>query len=239
MVREVQQAAHVTEGTDPSPKWKWISGKVSISAVWSWRKKKTWGQSTWENDDSITRRLLFLSFMRRGSVCVAHPGHVTGVAEEMRVQGEALRAGLVGEPLTALLGGREVRGQSPGRFRTKVRWRTEGWMFGKITHLTLVALEVIVFVHRHDPEDLLAALRHKVDTSGFVLTHVKEIKRVIVCRLDNTNSPLWVGSVVNRQHTSGQKSCKRTGEFIYSWVTSLRDAGRERDNLPAAEHLNA
>lgn len=29
------------------------------------------------------------------------------------------------------------------------------------THLTLVALEVIILVHRHDPEDLFTALRHK------------------------------------------------------------------------------
>lgn len=33
----------------------------------------------------------------------AHSAHVTGVAEEMRVQREALRAGLIGELLTTLL----------------------------------------------------------------------------------------------------------------------------------------
>lgn len=30
-----------------------------------------------------------------------------------------------------------------------------------VTHLTVVALEVIVLVHRHDPEDLFTALRHR------------------------------------------------------------------------------
>lgn len=41
-------------------------------------------------------------------MCGAQSAHVTGVAEEMRVQGEALRAGLIGELLTTLLrGGRE------------------------------------------------------------------------------------------------------------------------------------
>lgn len=36
-------------------------------------------------------------------MCGAHSAHVTGVAEEMRVQREALRAGLIGELLTTLL----------------------------------------------------------------------------------------------------------------------------------------
>lgn len=31
----------------------------------------------------------------------------------------------------------------------------------KITHLTVVALKVIVLVHRHDPEDLFTPLRHQ------------------------------------------------------------------------------
>lgn len=30
-----------------------------------------------------------------------------------------------------------------------------------MAHLTVVALKVIVLVHRHDPEDLFTALRHK------------------------------------------------------------------------------
>lgn len=38
-----------------------------------------------------------------GAVCGAHSAHVTAVAEEMGVQGEALRAGLIGELLPALL----------------------------------------------------------------------------------------------------------------------------------------
>lgn len=37
-------------------------------------------------------------------MCATHSAHVTGVAEEMRVQREALRAGLIGELLAALLG---------------------------------------------------------------------------------------------------------------------------------------
>lgn len=37
------------------------------------------------------------------SVCGVHSAHVTGVAEEVRVQRVALRAGLVGELLAALL----------------------------------------------------------------------------------------------------------------------------------------
>lgn len=39
----------------------------------------------------------------RKVLCGARSGHVTGVAEEVRVQGEALRAGLIGELLAALL----------------------------------------------------------------------------------------------------------------------------------------
>lgn len=38
-----------------------------------------------------------------GSVRGAHSAHVTRVAEEMGVQGEALRAGLIGQLLAALL----------------------------------------------------------------------------------------------------------------------------------------
>lgn len=41
--------------------------------------------------------------VRGNVVCGAHSAHVTGVAEEMRVQREALRAGLIGELLTTLL----------------------------------------------------------------------------------------------------------------------------------------
>lgn len=39
------------------------------------------------------------------SVCGVHSAHVTGVAEEVRVQREALSAGLVGELFAALLQG--------------------------------------------------------------------------------------------------------------------------------------
>lgn len=39
----------------------------------------------------------------RNVLCGAHSVHVTGVAEEVSVQGEALRAGLIGELLAALL----------------------------------------------------------------------------------------------------------------------------------------
>lgn len=41
--------------------------------------------------------------VRGNVVCGARSAHVTGVAEEMGVQGEALRAGLIGELLAALL----------------------------------------------------------------------------------------------------------------------------------------
>lgn len=82
----------------------------------------------------------------------------------MRVQGEALRAGLIGEPLSTLLGG--GRG---GEMRLGMLIEEDGAKLrGEyLTHLTLVALEVIVLVHGHDPEDLLAALRHTADKSGF------------------------------------------------------------------------
>ena len=62
----------------------------------------------------------------------AHSAHVTGVAEEVSVQGEALRAGLIREPLSTPLRkkedadrernintGSEVR--NPGCFTLKVR----------------------------------------------------------------------------------------------------------------------
>lgn len=38
-------------------------------------------------------------------MCGAHSVHVAGMAEEMGVQGETLRAGLIGELLSTLLGG--------------------------------------------------------------------------------------------------------------------------------------
>lgn len=48
--------------------------------------------------------------VRGNVVCGAHSAHVTGVAEEMRVQREALRARLIGELLTTLLrGGKETQ----------------------------------------------------------------------------------------------------------------------------------
>lgn len=72
-----------------------------------------------------------------GGVCGARSAHVTGVAEQVRVQGEALRAGLIGELLP--------------------------------TFLTVVTLKVIVLVHGHHPEDLLAALRHKTRRLTFPL----------------------------------------------------------------------
>lgn len=49
-------------------------------------------------------------------MCGAHSAHVTGVAEEMRVQREALRAGLIGELLTTLL--RERGGGEKMQIRT-------------------------------------------------------------------------------------------------------------------------
>lgn len=35
-----------------------------------------------------------------------------------------------------------------------------------MTHLAVVALKVIVLVHRHDPEDLFTALRHTTGEHG-------------------------------------------------------------------------
>lgn len=43
--------------------------------------------------------------VRGSAVCGTHSAHVTGVAEEMRVQREALRARLIRELLTTLLRG--------------------------------------------------------------------------------------------------------------------------------------
>lgn len=54
--------------------------------------------------------------VRGNVVCGAHSAHVTGVAEEMRVQREALRAGLIGELLTTLL--RERGGGEKMQIRT-------------------------------------------------------------------------------------------------------------------------
>lgn len=51
----------------------------------------------------------FICLAWRRSVCGAHSAHVTGVAEEMGVQGEALCARLIGELLTALLKRGETR----------------------------------------------------------------------------------------------------------------------------------
>lgn len=47
-----------------------------------------------------------------------------------------------------------------------------------ITHLAVVALKVVVLVHRHDPEDLLAALGNKTKSSNNVWNvciHFREI----------------------------------------------------------------
>lgn len=53
-------------------------------------------------------------------MCGAHSAHVTGVAEEMRVQREALRAGLIRELLTTLLRERE-RGREADKDRNTHR----------------------------------------------------------------------------------------------------------------------
>lgn len=58
-------------------------------------------------------------------MCGAHSAHVTGVAEEMRVQREALRAGLIGELLTTLL--RERGGE-------KMQIRTGTHRGSEVTH---------------------------------------------------------------------------------------------------------
>lgn len=107
----------------------------------------------------------------------------------MRVQGEALRARLIGELLTTLLREeKKKRDKAPGmlieegRSATKalhdkgLSTITSGFLrylkksrdkisLGRIAHLTVVALKVIVLVHRHNPEDLFTALRHKMETS--------------------------------------------------------------------------
>lgn len=111
---------------------------------------------------------------------------MTGVAQEMRVQGEALRARLIGELLTTLLREeKKKRDKAPGmlieegRSATKalhdkglstitsgfLRYLKKSRDKIRIAHLTVVALKVIVLVHRHNPEDLFTALRHKMETS--------------------------------------------------------------------------
>lgn len=57
-----------------------------------------------------SKRRWSVCVVRGNVVCGAHSAHVTGVAEEMRVQREALRAGLIGELLTTLLRERERGG---------------------------------------------------------------------------------------------------------------------------------
>lgn len=65
--------------------------------------------------------------VRGNVVCGAHSAHVTGVAEEMRVQREALRAGLIGELLTTLLREREGGGE-------KMQIRTGTHRGSEVTH---------------------------------------------------------------------------------------------------------
>lgn len=95
-------------------------------------------------------------------MCGARSAHVTGVAEEMRVQREALRAGLIRELFTTLLGGegrdkkRQIR---TGMHTEEVR---SGNLALMIAHLTVVALKVVVLVHRHHAQDLFTVLRHKI-----------------------------------------------------------------------------
>lgn len=47
-------------------------------------------------------------------------------------------------------------------------------------HLTVVALKVIILVHRHDPEDLFTALKHRTGQNGDFSMHflsaVKKLK---------------------------------------------------------------
>lgn len=61
--------------------------------------------------------------VRGNVVCGAHSLHVTRVAQEMRVEGEALRAGLVRELLVTLLKGGEMGERKDVRlvFLSKVR----------------------------------------------------------------------------------------------------------------------
>lgn len=93
----------------------WKSLNISSFILKGKKKKKK--QEAHERTTACRDRRFFVFFSskRRWSVCVvrgnvvcgAHSAHVTGVAEEMRVQREALRAGLVGELLTTLLKERE------------------------------------------------------------------------------------------------------------------------------------
>lgn len=144
-------------------------------------KTRYWSKSTLQNDSMLrpacSRRTQLhrsVCVVRGNVVCVARSGHVTGVAEEMRVQREALRAGLIRELLTTLLGGggadkdrnaHRKWGQTSRHFITQVRMETGTKCATKIPYLAVVALKVIILVHRHDPEDLFTALRRKTTLS--------------------------------------------------------------------------
>ena len=46
-----------------------------------------------------------------------------------------------------------------------------------MTHLAVVALKVIILIHRHDPEDLFTALRH---THTHTHTHTQQEEMEVV-----------------------------------------------------------
>lgn len=92
-------------------------------------------------------------------MCGAHSVHMARVAKEVGVQREALGAGLIRELLAALLRGEEKRGvrSAVEPLQRKIQQNKSS----AVTYLAVVALKVVVLVHRHDPEDLLAALKHQ------------------------------------------------------------------------------
>ena len=104
---------------------------LNISSFFSEKKKNEEERSRRELRDIKTSPQLH----REWSVCVVwgnvkwstHSAHVTGVAEEMRVQREALRAGLIRELLTTLLkeegrGGGERESSDKREECTHGRW---------------------------------------------------------------------------------------------------------------------
>lgn len=100
MVPEVQQAVHVTT---KGPSQQWNGGNLL-------NQQFRFGE---ERPKSTALRRFFETAACT-SVGGAHSAHVTGVAEEMGIQGEALRSGLIRQALATLLR-EEVKNKSKTR----------------------------------------------------------------------------------------------------------------------------
>lgn len=106
--RDVQQAGRVTKKNRDSIEVRKLSQQQCLYQQFRLEDKRTVGGR--ERGGGRCRRflggdaggLLSANLICR-SVCGMHSAHVTGVAEEVRVQRVALSAGLVGELLAALL----------------------------------------------------------------------------------------------------------------------------------------